>query len=210
MRLELRSRMTWRAFHRVPAREFFAWGTIGCLLLASAGGIAAAQISREVEEPGIPVSDAEPGPGIHPDALSSFVTRTYKIGSKELWKGLLKVLEKSGYPPEEVDEKEKVVKTSFIDFNSTDYSEEVGEAQPRVSGDYTILQMRRVKMGKVSLEVRVSRGERGADVAIRARILVQGLDRKESLLVLTDRRSSGVVEADFLRILEERLELERL
>ena len=36
--------------------------------------------------------------------------------------------------------------------------------------------------GKVSLEARVSRGERGADIAIRARILVQGLDRKEIFL----------------------------
>jgi hypothetical protein len=210
MRLELRPWMTWRCFHLVPVRVFFAWGAIGCLLLAWAGGIAAAQISRVGEEPEIPASDAEPGPDIHPDAVSSFVTRTYKIGSKELWKGLLRILEKSGYPPEEVDEKEKVVKTSFIDFKSTDYSEEVGGAQPRISGDYTILQMRRVKVGKVSLEVKVSQGERGADVAIRARILVQGLDRKESILVLTDRRSSGVVEADFLRILEKRLELKRL
>lgn len=210
MRLELKPRRMWRSFHHVSARRLPAWGTIGCLLLAWAGGIATAQTPPEVKEPGIPVSDAQPGPDIHPDALSSFVTRTYKIDSEKLWKGLLELLEESGYPPEEVDEKGKVVITSFIGFKSTDYSEEVGEAQPRISGDYSILQMRRVKAGNVSLEVRVSRGERGADVAIRARILVQGLDRKESLLILTDRRSSGVVEADFLRILEERLELERL
>ena len=116
MKLELRPRMTWRCFHRVPARRFFAWGLIGFLVLAWAGGIAAAQISREVEEPGKLASDAEPGLDIHPDAVSRFVTRTYKIGSKELWKGLLKLLEESGYPPEEVDEKEKVVAFAFIRF----------------------------------------------------------------------------------------------
>jgi hypothetical protein len=199
-----------RRYGRTATRWSAGWGAIGVLLLAWAGGVATAQVSREVERPGLPVSDAEPGPDIHPDAVSSFVTRTYKTGPKDLWKGVLDLLVESGYPPEEVDKKEMVVKTEFIDFKSTDYSEEVAEAQPRISGDYSILQMRRVKVGKVSLEVRVSRGERGTDLAIRARILVQGLDRKESLLMLTDRRSSGVIEADFLVVVEERLELERL
>lgn len=199
-----------RCVHRAVIGRFAGWGAIGVLLLASAGGVATAQVSREVEPPGLPAGDAEPGADIHPDAVSSFVTRTYKTGPKDLWKGVLDLLVESGYPPEEVDKKERVVKTEFIDFKATDYSEEVGEAQPRVSDDYTILQMRRVKVGKVSLEIRVSRGERGTDLAIRARILVQGLDRKEGILMLTDRRSSGVIEADFLVVLEERLELERL
>jgi len=193
-----------------PIARFAVWGLIACLLLVVAAGPAAAQVLRDMDDPDLPVSDAEPGQDIHPDAVSSFVTRTYKISPKNLWKGLLTLLEESGYPAEEIDKKGMVVKTRFIDFKSTDYSEEVGEDQPRISADYTILQMRRVKVGKVSLEAVVSRGERGTDLNIRARILVQGLDRKERLLILTDRKSSGVIEADFLRILEDRLELERL
>jgi len=195
---------------RGPIPSFGAWGMIAMLLLAGAGGSAMAVSPENGDRPDFPAEDKAPGPDIHPDAVSSFVTRTYTIGPKALWKGLLGLLEESGYPPEEVDEKGMTVKTRFIDFKSTDYSEEVGDVQPRVSEDYTILQMRRVKVGKVSLEAVVSRGEKGTDINIRARILVQGLDRKEGLLLLTDRRSSGVIEADFLRLLEDRLELERL
>lgn len=199
-----------RVPHKLNA-SFAGWGAILLLVLSVAGDPAAAQMKQSVDDPGVPVDDTEPGMEIHPDAVSSFVTRTYKISRKNLWKGLLSLLEESGYPPEEVDKKELTVKTRFIDFKSTDYSEEVGEAQPRISGDYTILQMRRVRVGKVSLEARISRGERGGtDLNIRARILVQGLDRKQGLLLLTDRKSSGVIEADFLRLLEDRLELERL
>ncbi len=70
--------------------------------------------------------------------------------------------------------------------------------------------MRRVKVGKLSIEARVRQGDRGTDLMIRARILVQGLDQTERILILTDRRSSGVIEADFLRLLEDDLKLERL
>jgi hypothetical protein len=181
-----------------------------CLLLSWGGATIEAQRARPAEPAAAPDDVDGSQPAIHPDAVSSFVTRTYRVGVKRLWEELLTVLEENGYPPEEIDAKSRVVKTSFIDFVTTDYSEEVAGLQPRYSAEYPILQMRWVKEGKVSLEARVTEGERGTDLTIRARILVQGLNRKENILVLTDRRSSGVIEADFLRILEDKLELERL
>jgi hypothetical protein len=156
--------------------------------------------------PAAPAPDA----GIHPDAVSSFQVRAYKTSEKKLWKGLLQVLQEAGYPPEEVDAKGKRVKTSFVDFSSKDYSEEVADAAPRLGGDYHILQMSKVKLGKVSLEGVVSEGEHGASVlSLRARILVDGLDQRKRVRLLTDRRSSGVIESDFLRRLEDTLKLER-
>ena len=149
-------------------------------------------------------------PEIHPEAISSFVTRTYRIRPQKLWDGLLEQLEKSGYPLEIVNEESMLVKTSFIEFKARDYSEETGGPPPRVSAEYPILQMKRVKGGKVSLEGKILQGKEGTDLAIRARILVQGLNQRERLVVLTDRRSSGVIEADFLRLLEDTLTLERL
>ena len=146
-----------------------------------------------------------------PDGVSSFVVRTYKTREKKLWKGLLQVLQSSGYPPEVVDEKEMRVKTSFVDFKAMDYSEEVGEPPPLVGPNYHILQMNRVKMGKVSLEgVITSADGGGAVLSLRARILVAGLDQVKKIQVLADRRSSGVIEADFLRVLEDTLHLERI
>jgi len=146
-----------------------------------------------------------------PDGVSSFVVRTYKTREKKLWKGLLQVLQSSGYPPEEVDEKQMRVKTSFVDFKAMDYSEEVGEPPPLVGPNYHILQMNRVKQGKVSLEGVVSSGENGGTVlSLRARILVSGLDQYKKIQVLADRRSSGVIESDFLRVLEDTLHLERI
>ena len=151
-----------------------------------------------------------PAPDIHPDAVSSFQVRAYKTSEKKLWKGLLQVLQEAGYPPEEIDEKQKRVKTSFVDFSSKDYSEEVADAAPRLGGDYHILQMTKVKLGKVSLEGVVTEGEHGASVlSLRARILVDGLDQRKRVRLLTDRRSSGVIESDFLRRLEDTLKLER-
>jgi hypothetical protein len=146
-----------------------------------------------------------------PDGISSFVVRTYKTREKKLWKGLLQVLQSSGYPPEVVDEKQMRVKTSFVDFKAMDYSEEVGEPPPLVGPNYHILQMNRVKMGKVSLEgVISSADDGGAVLSLRARILVAGLDQVKKIQVLSDRRSSGVIEADFLRVLEDTLHLERI
>ncbi len=146
-----------------------------------------------------------------PEGVSSFVVRTYKTREKKLWKGLLQVLQSSGYPPEEVDEKQMRVKTSFVDFKAMDYSEEVGEPPPLVGPNYHILQMNRVKMGKVSLEgIITSAEDGGAVLSLRARILVAGLDQVKKIQVLSDRRSSGVIEADFLRVLEDTLHLERI
>lgn len=146
-----------------------------------------------------------------PDGISSFVVRTYKSREKKLWKGLLQVLQSSGYPPEEVDEKQMRVKTSFVDFKAMDYSEEVGEPPPFVGPNYHILQMNRVKMGKVSLEGVITSAEGGGTVlSLRARILVSGLDQVKKIQVLADRRSSGVIESDFLRVLEDTLHLERI
>jgi hypothetical protein len=157
-----------------------------------------------------PPSVSGPAPEIHPDAVSSFQVRAYKTSEKKLWKGLLQVLQEAGYPPEEVDAREKRVKTSFVDFSSKDYSEEVADAAPRLGGDYHILQMSKVKLGKVSLEGLVTGGEHGASVlSLRARILVDGLDQRKRVRLLTDRRSSGVIESDFLRRLEDTLKLER-
>lgn len=146
-----------------------------------------------------------------PDGISSFVVRTYKTRDKKLWKGLLQVLQSSGYPPEEVDEKKLRVKTSFVDFKAMDYSEEVGEPPPLVGPTYHILQMNRVKQGKVSLEGIVTSADNGGSVlSLRARILVSGLDQVKKIQVLADRRSSGVIESDFLRVLEDTLHLERI
>jgi len=148
--------------------------------------------------------------GIHPDAVSSFQVRAYTLGSKKLWKGLLQMLEQSGYPPEEIDEKGRRVKTSFVDFNSRDYSEAVADPPPRLGAGYHVLQMNVVKQGKVSLEAIVTKGEGGGSVlSLRARILVDGLDQVKRIRVLADRRSSGVIESDFMRRLEDQLALER-
>ena len=149
--------------------------------------------------------------GIHPDAVSSFQVRSYHVGEKKLWKGLLQVLQEAGYPPEVVDPKAMRVKTSFVDFTSKDYSEEVADPAPPLGANYHILQMTKVKLGKVSLEGLVTSGEHGAAVlSLRARILVDGLDQQKKIRVLTDRRSSGVIESDFMRRLEESLHLERM
>jgi hypothetical protein len=110
-----------------------------------------------------------------------------------------------------IDEKQMRVKTSFVDFKAMDYSEEVGEPPPLVGPNYHILQMNRVKQGKVSLEGVITNAENGGAVlSLRARILVSGLDQAKKIQVLADRRSSGVIESDFLRVLEDTLHLERI
>jgi len=184
--------------------------------LSAGRAVCAADTQSETPEPAAPetapLPPAAPAPdaGIHPDAVSSFQVRAYRTSEKKLWKGLLQVLQEAGYPPEEVDAKGKRVKTSFVDFSSKDYTEEVADAAPRLGGDYHILQMSKVKLGKVSLEGVVSEGEHGASVlSLRARILVDGLDQRKRVRLLTDRRSSGVIESDFLRRLEDTLKLER-
>jgi hypothetical protein len=160
----------------------------------------------ESQEPSIDSSA-----GIHPDAVSSFQVRSYHTSEKKLWKGLLQVLQEAGYPPEVIDAKGMRVKTSFVDFTSKDYSEEVADPAPHLGANYHILQMSKIKLGKVSLEGLVTSGDKGAAVlSLRARILVDGLDQQKRIRVLTDRRSSGVIESDFMGRLEETLHLQRL
>jgi hypothetical protein len=60
------------------------------------------------------------------------------------------------------------------------------------------------------MEAIVSKAERGSELKLRTRILVQGIDRRKGIRVLTDRRSSGVIEAEFLLRLEQALGLERI
>jgi len=191
--------------------------TAACLALVAGMALTQASVSAQNEPPPSPPAD-EPSSesttpdatgGIHPDAVSSFQVRTYHIRGKKLWEGLLRVLGESGYPPEEIDQKAMRVKTSFVDFQARDYSEAVAEAAPHLSATYRILQMNQVREGKVSLEGIVSKGDGGAVLSLRARILVQGLDQAKRIKIMVDRRSSGVIESDFLRKLEDTLELER-
>ena len=147
---------------------------------------------------------------IHPDAVSSFLTRTYTIKPKKLWKGLLQALTDEGYPPEEVDDERRHLKTSFVDVESKGESEPFENAvgpPPRFGPDYPIFQQIHVNQGKVSLEALVAPEGRGSALSIRARILVGGLDRRRRARILTDRRSSGLIEKRFLEKLENRLDL---
>jgi hypothetical protein len=153
-----------------------------------------------------PPDSGAPGP----ELLADFTARTYAIKPKKLWKALLPALETGGYPPEEVDDERMAVKTGFVDFEQKSFPEQVAEPPPRFKADYRIITMKRVVEGKVSLEAVVSKARGGAELKIRARILVQGLDRSKGIMILTDRRSSGVIEAEFLRRLEDDLDLERI
>lgn len=171
---------------------------------------AAAQEAPTPTPPATPETAPAPDANIHPDAVSSFQVRAYRISPKKLFKGLLDVLGQAGYPPEEIDERARKVKTSFVDFNARDYSEAVADPAPRLGATYHIMQMNVVKMGKVSLEGIVSKGDDGdAVLSLRARLLVEGLDQPTRVRVLTDRRSSGVIESDFMRRLEDTLGLVR-
>ena len=181
------------------------------LLAALILAVAAPAVAQQGTPPSDEGASGSGETGINPDAVSSFQVRTYDIRVKKLWKGLLQVLKQSGYPPEVVNDKERRVKTSFVDFKAIDYSEEVAEPAPRLTAKYPILQMNKVKEGKVSLEGLVTKGDHGGAVlSLRARILVQGLDEVKRIRVLADRRSSGVIESDFMQQLEDTLHLKRL
>ncbi len=187
-------------------RERHGRSSLGLALVAAVclGGLReiAAQTDAPSEEPAPPPAAEAP---INPDAVSSFITRAYEIKPKKLWKGLLETLQAAGYPPEEVDEKARRVKTSFVDFDEKNFSEPVAGEPPAFGPDYPILQLLKVREGKVSLEAVVALTDKGAALSLRARLLVHGLDRRRRLGVLTDRRSSGVIEAAILKTLEDRL-----
>jgi len=197
---------------------------LALILTVWSAALSLALTARAQESPAVPPDSPPPSQapesqepsidssaGIHPDAVSSFQVRSYRTSEKKLWKGLLQALQEAGYPPEVIDAKGMRVKTSFVDFTSKDYSEEVADPAPHLGANYHILQMSKIKLGKVSLEGLVTSGDKGAAVlSLRARILVDGLDQQKRIRVLTDRRSSGVIESDFMGRLEETLHLQRL
>lgn len=155
-----------------------------------------------------PIDTTEPQPS--PDIQSEFLSRTYKIRPAKLWKGLLEALAAEGFPPEESNQDTRTVKTSFVDFTQDKYPTQVAEPPMRLGRGYHILQMIKVKGGKVSLEAVVAPSRNGTELRVRARILVMGLDRVRRVRVLVDRRSTGVIESDFIHRLEERLGIEHL
>lgn len=154
-----------------------------------------------------------PGDGdsdVNPDALADFQTRVYKIRKKKLWKGLLGALEKVGYPPEEIDEKARNVVTSFVDFEAIDFEGDVAEPPLRLGPKQHVIQLKEVRAGKLSLKAIIETGEGGTALKLRARILVMGIDRRQKIRVLVDRRSTGVIEAAFYDFLQEALGIEPL
>lgn len=145
-----------------------------------------------------------------PEMQSTYIVRLYKVRPAKLWKGLLESLKAEGHPPEELDETAHIVKTSFVDFKQDDYPLQVGDPPPTLGGGYHIVQMIKIRQGKVSLEGIVSPAKEGSELRMRARILVTGVDRVKKARVLVDRRSTGVIESDFIHKLEARLGLEHL
>ena len=193
---------------RAASRRLLA--PVVAIFVVACGALSFTQVAPVPPPVDGPAPPSAADQGMHPDAVSSFQVRVYTLGTKKLWKGLLQVLEQSGYPPEEIDEKERRVKTSFVDFNAGDYSEAVAGPAPRLGPGYHILQMNVIKQGKVSIEAIVTKGDGGGSVlSLRARILADGLDQAKKIRLLADRRSSGVIESDFMRRLEDQLALVR-
>ena len=157
-----------------------------------------------------PAAPYDAGSNTPPDGISSFVVRAYKTREKKLWKGLLDALREEGFSPEEVDDESRIVKTSFVDFKQESYQNQVADPPQQLGNDYHILQMIKVKEGKVSLEGRIAPGQQGTELRLRARILVMGLDRVHRVRVLVDRRSTGVIESGFIHKLEARMGIEHL
>lgn len=166
------------------------------VLVAGAAGLARAQDAS---------TDSGAEDELRFDSIAEFQTRVYKIRPKKLWRGLLRVLEEQSFPPEEIDEEERVVKTSFVDFEAKDYPDEVVEPAPTFSPERHILTLKKLRMGKVSMEAGVRKVDGGTELRVRARILVNGMDRKRMAMVLVDRRSSGVIESVLRSRLEEAL-----
>ncbi|MEE9291464.1 MAG: hypothetical protein V3U83_00905 [Acidobacteriota bacterium] len=145
---------------------------------------------------------------ITPLDIAEFRTLDYKIRPKKLWKAIISELEERGFPPEEVDKKARIVKTSFVDFESKDFGGQVVEPRLSFGSNRHILSKNKIRMGKVSLEIRVAKSDAGTKMKVRARILVDGMDRRKMIRVLVDRRSSGIIEADFIERLETTLGIE--
>jgi len=161
------------------------------------------------EDDGRPTGESSQTP-VPPELQSAYLVRVYPLRPAKLFKGLLEALTAEGYPPEEVEPKGRTVKTSFIDFKQGDFELQVAEPPPRLGGSYHVLQLIKMKIGKVSLEGVVAPGKDGSELRMRARILVSGLDRVKRVHVFVDRKSTGVIEADFIHKLEARLSLDPL
>ena len=155
-------------------------------------------------------SDQGSAAAIPPELQSAWIVRVYKVRPAKLFKGLVEALQAEGFPPEETDEARRTVKTSFVDFKQDDYDLQVGEPPPRIGGGYQLMQLIKIKAGKVSLTGEVAQVERGTELRVKARILVMALDRVKRVRLLVDRRSTGVVESEFILKLEARLGLEHL
>jgi hypothetical protein len=202
------------------ARPLFRTAILGSALLLGVGAAATTRGFWQEPPAGIapPEPDAAPGSPapeapdtqLSPENQSPYLTRTYKMRPAKLWKGLLAALEAEGFPPEETSQENRTVKSSFVDFNQEKYPAQVAEPPLRLGRSYHILQLTKVKQGKVSLEGVVASSKNGTELRLRARILVMGLDRAKGVRVMVDRRSTGVIEADFIHRLEERLGIEHL
>ena len=117
-------------------------------------------------EPDVVGDSGAAAEAIHPEAVSPFLKRTYSTKPKKLWKALLEELPAAGYPPEEVEEDRRTVRTSFVDFDQANYVQPVADMPPRFGGGYTILQMLKVKSGKASIEAIVAPIEGGAELKL--------------------------------------------
>ena len=155
-------------------------------------------------------SEEPAGGQVPPELQSPYIVRIYKVRPARLWKGVLESLEAEGYPHEEVNLETRTVKTSFVDFKQDDYQLQVADPPQLLGGKYHVVQLLKVRQGKVSLESVVTPTKQGAELKVRARILVTGVDRVKRVRVLVDRRSTGVIESDFIHKLEARLGLEHL
>jgi len=204
-----------------PGLSALVLGGLACILSSAWSAAADPPANPEDTPPPVPASAAgaqaegqsasEASPTqVTPELQSSYLVRVYAIRPARLFKGLLETLKAEGYPPEEVDEKSRTIKTSFVDFKQGDFELQVAEPPPRMGGSYHVLQLIKMRAGKVSLEGVVARGKGGSELRMRARILVSGLDRAKRVNVFVDRRSTGVIEADLIHKLEARMGLEHL
>ena len=155
-------------------------------------------------------SEESAGGQVPPELQSPYIVRIYKVRPAKLWKGLLESLEAEGYPHEEMNEETRTVKTSFVDFKQDDYQLQVADPPQLLGGKYHVVQLLKVRQGKVSLEGVVTPTKQGTELKVRARILVMGVDRVKRVRVLVDRRSTGVIESAFIHKLEARQGLEHL
>jgi len=183
--------------------QVLAPGLLLVALAAGTTGLRAQEETAPTPEAPAPYADET----ARPDTTSDFIVRDYQSRPKKVWKILLKTLAEGGYPPEETDATALTVKSSFVDWRQKDYAEEVCGPAPTIGPDYPILQMLHVPVGKVSLDAAVAPGKSGSQLRIRARILVRGLDRRRRMQVMADRRSTGVIEREFLKKLEGALGL---